>query len=46
MGFTSKVVRGFGTFTPCLEHVRAGGGGCSVSECTFHVYMSGYNICS
>ena len=30
MGFTSKVVRGLGTFAPCLEHVRAGGGGGAV----------------
>ena len=27
MGFTCKVVRGSSAFTPCLEHVRAGGGG-------------------
>ena len=27
MGFTCKVVRGFGTIAPCLKHVRAGGGG-------------------
>ena len=27
MGFTCKVVRGFLAFAPCLEHVRAGGGG-------------------
>ena len=26
MGFTCKVVRGSSAFTPCLEHVRAGGG--------------------
>ena len=30
MGFTGKVVRGFGTIAPCLKHVRAGGGGGSV----------------
>ena len=27
MGFTCNVVRGFSAFTPCLEHVPAGGGG-------------------
>ena len=27
MGFTCQVVRGSGAFTPCLEHVRGGGGG-------------------
>ena len=27
MGFTCQVVRGFSAFAPCLEHVRAGGGG-------------------
>ena len=27
MGFTCKVVRGFGTIAPCLKHIRAGGGG-------------------
>ena len=27
MGFTCKVVRGFSAFAPCLELVRAGGGG-------------------
>ena len=27
MGFTCQVVRGSSAFTPCLEHVRAEGGG-------------------
>ena len=27
MGFTGKVVGGFGTIAPCLKYVRAGGGG-------------------
>ena len=26
-GVTCQVVRGSSAFTPCLEHVRAGGGG-------------------
>ena len=25
--------------TPCLEHVRAGGGGGSVANALFHVYI-------
>ena len=37
MGFTCKVVRGISAFTPCLEHVRAGGG--SVVNALFHVYV-------
>ena len=36
MGFTCKVVRGSSAFTPCLEHVRAGGGGGSVANALFH----------
>ena len=36
MGFTCQVVRGSSAFTPCLEHVRAGGGG-SVANALFHV---------
>ena len=39
MGFTCKVVRGFSAFIPCLEHVRAGGGGGSVANVLFHVYV-------
>ena len=41
MGFTCKVVRGSSAFTPCLEHVRAGwgGGGGSVANALFHVYV-------
>ena len=27
LGSTCQVVRGFGAFAPCLEHVCAGGGG-------------------
>ena len=38
MGFTCQVVRGSSAFTPCLEHVRAeGGGGGSVANALFHV---------
>ena len=32
--FTCKRVRGSSAFTPCLEHVRAGGG--SVANALFH----------
>ena len=39
MGFTCKVVRGFSAFTPCLEHVCAGGGGGSVANALFHVFV-------
>ena len=40
MGFTCKVVRGLSAFTPCLEHVRAGGGGGgSVANALVCVYM-------
>ena len=38
MGFTCKVVRGFGTIVPCLEHVHAGGGGGSVTIVPFYIY--------
>ena len=38
MGFTCEVVRGFGMIAPCLEHVRAGGGGGSVAIVPF-VYI-------
>ena len=34
MGFTCQVVKGSSAFTPCLEHVRAGGGG-SVANALF-----------
>ena len=27
MGFTCKVVRGYGPIVPCIKHVRVGGGG-------------------
>ena len=37
MGFTCQVVRGSSAFTPCLEHVRAGGGGGSVANALFHI---------
>ena len=38
MGFTCQVVRGSSVFIPCLEHVRAGGGGGgSVANALFHV---------
>ena len=36
MGFTCQVVRGFSAFAPCLEHVRAGGGGGSVANAPFN----------
>ena len=39
MGLTCKVVRGVSAFAPCLEHVRAGGGGGSVANTLFHVYV-------
>ena len=35
MGFTCQVVRGFSAFSPCVEHVRAGGGG-SVENAPFN----------
>ena len=46
MGFTSQVVRGSSAFSPCLEHVRAGGGSVAnalfschegVGYCIFHL---------
>ena len=43
MGFTYKVVRGFGTIAPCLEHVRAGGGGGgSVTIVPFYISLCTY----
>ena len=35
MGFTCQVARGLSAFAPCLEHVRAGGGG-SVANAPFN----------
>ena len=44
MGFTCQVVRGSSAFTPCLEHVRAGGGG-SVANALFSCHEGvGYCI--
>ena len=37
MEFTCQVVRGSSAFTPCLEHVHAGGGGGSVANALFYV---------
>ena len=39
LGITCQVVRGFQTFPPCLEHVRAGGGG-SVENVGFMLHDS------
>ena len=36
MGFTCKVGRGVSAFTPCLQHVRAGGG--SAANALFRVH--------
>ena len=42
MRFTGKVVRGFSAFVPCLEHVRArGGGGGSVENVVFFYICRG-----
>ena len=41
MVFTCKVARGLGTIAPCLEHVRAGGGG-SVVIVPFDIYITMY----
>ena len=44
MGFTCQVVRGSSAFTPCLEHVRAGGGGGSVANALFHEGVGYYTF--
>ena len=46
MGFTCKVARGFSAFAPCLEHVRAGGGGGSVANALFngHECVGNYTL--
>ena len=46
MGFTCDVVRCLSAFTPCLEHVRAGGGGsvANALACVY-AYVSGIIIC-
>ena len=45
MGFTGKVVRGFGTIAPYLKHVRAGGGGGVSSVANSPIYITSLCTC-